>query len=214
MLDKIGAWRVVLGTSFGTILDKIGAWRVPGGGPWDHPGAPWAPDPKKHQKTHFVGSPCWPHVGTFLYLFGDWFFTCFLSLSPSFFLAPKAPAGLNFEGLWMPFGTQSEQIWKSGNYDSVWEWTRKSSFGGSAFQLVLSFSCAGFRDLSFSWFVSWFCRICRICVSIWAPFLDIRASFLTLFSRPQKNEKIRSIMESRRGHLGHISDKGGTKAIQ
>ena len=38
----------------------------------------------------------------------------------------------------------------------------------------------------------------------------IRALFLTPFSRPQKNKKIQMVLTSRQGHLGHISDKGGT----
>ena len=38
----------------------------------------------------------------------------------------------------------------------------------------------------------------------------IRALFLTPFSRPQKNKIIEMVVDSRGGHLGHISDKGGT----
>jgi hypothetical protein len=38
----------------------------------------------------------------------------------------------------------------------------------------------------------------------------ISTSFLTLMPRPNKNKKIQMAAESRRGHLGHILDKGGT----
>ena len=41
----------------------------------------------------------------------------------------------------------------------------------------------------------------------------IRALFLTPFSRPQKNRKIQMVLTSRQGHLGHISDKGGTGGL-
>ena len=85
-------------------------------------------------------------------------------------LVPKAPVGLNFEGPLEQFCRHSEQMWKSVNYDSTREVTRKSGFGGLAIQIVLSFSRACFLDMFFSGFVSHLCRICRIRVSILASF--------------------------------------------
>ena len=36
--------------------------------------------------------------------------------------------------------------------------------------------------------------------------------FLTLVFKPRKCKKIEMVADSRRGHLGHILDKGGTGA--
>ena len=74
-------------------------------------------------------------------------------------LVPKAPVGLNFEGPLEQLCRHSEQMWKSVNYDSTREGTRKSSFGGLVSHLVLSFVRACFHDLSFSGFVSQLCDI-------------------------------------------------------
>ena len=67
----------------------------------------------KTTKRQLFGVPFW---GTFLTYFLTFLLLIFcVFLKPLFykFLAPKAPADLNFEGLWVPFGTQSQQIWKS-----------------------------------------------------------------------------------------------------
>ena len=116
-------------------------------GLWDHPGTPLAPDPEKPQKDHFSGYLFCVHFWHIVVLFWCLFFDVFCK--PLFYqlFVPEAPTGLNFECLWTPFGTHSQQMWKSRNYDSVWEGTNKSSFGGLVFHLVSSCPCANCRDI-------------------------------------------------------------------
>ena len=103
----------------------------------------------KTTKKHFWGVSFWTifvtNVGTVVVTV----FCMFSKPLSCYLLVPKAPTDLNFDSFWAPFWSRSEQIWESGNYDSVSEWTRKSSFGGSVFHLDLSFACACFRDLCF-----------------------------------------------------------------
>jgi hypothetical protein len=100
-------------TAEGTQNDTKMTPKTARGSLWEHPGTPLAPDPEKPQKDHFSGYLFGVH---FLHIFV--FFWCLFSdvfskpLSYQF-LAPKAPTGINSEGLWVPFGPQSQQIWKS-----------------------------------------------------------------------------------------------------
>ena len=145
--------------------------RVPVGRPWDHLGAPSATDLRKPQKKNFPWPCFWLHIWP-MWLFFWWSVSaCFLHLSLAMVLVPRAPVGLNFEGPLAQFCRHSEQMWKSVNYDSTRERTRKWSIGGLASQLVLSFVRACFHDLSFSGFLSQLWNIWRIWVSAWAPFL-------------------------------------------
>ena len=155
------------------------------GPPWDAFGS----RPRKTTKRPLFGLPFWGTIFTYFLTFLMLIF-CVL-LKPLFYklLAPKAPADLNFEGLWVPFGTQSQQIWKSWNCVSVWEGMRKSSFGGVVFHLVLSFSCAGFRDVFFSWFVWRFVTILRICASIGSPFLTTCCNYFDHHFQARKKWK-------------------------
>ena len=89
------------------------------GGLWDHPGTPLAPDTEKPQKNHFSGYLFWVHFWQFFLLFWCLFSDVFFKPLSYQFFTPKALAGLNFEGLWLPFATQSQQIWKSWNCDFV-----------------------------------------------------------------------------------------------
>ena len=50
----------------------------------------------------------------------------------------------------------------------------------------------------------------HFCVDFRSPFHLNSARFLLLFSRPQKDQKIGLCVELGRGHLRHITDKGGT----
>ena len=52
--------------------------------------------------------------------------------------------------------------------------------------------------------------VLHFCVDFRSPFHLNSARFLLLFSRPQKDQKIGLYVELSRGHLWHITDKGGT----
>ena len=54
-------------------------------------------------------------------------------------LAPKAPAGLNFEWLWTPFGTHSQQIWKNETAILCGKVLKNQAFGGMRFNLFRHF---------------------------------------------------------------------------
>ena len=75
--------------------------------------------PRKTTKESFCWTSfpttCWYLLGMFRGLFFDVYFE---PLSYQI-LVPKAPASLNFERLWVPFGSHSQQIWTNWNYDSV-----------------------------------------------------------------------------------------------
>ena len=128
---------------FWLTFDIRGSQNVSFRPPWNAFGS----RPRKTTKESFFWTS---FPTTFWYLLGMFrglFFDVYFEPLSYQILVPKAPASLNFERLWVPFGSHSQQIWTNWNCDSVSEGVRKSSFGGLVFHLVSSFPCANCWDI-------------------------------------------------------------------
>ena len=67
-----------------SILAPLGSLLAPWEGPWDHPGAPWGPDPETSKKSLF-GTSFWGHLLTCFSLFFCMFLRCVFGRPPDDF---------------------------------------------------------------------------------------------------------------------------------
>ena len=111
---------------------------------------------------------------------------------------------------WASLGTSLEHPWSQSPKTSkkTFFWVPfLEPFGGNGY--MQSDECSKPQDLKI-WHT--FHRFHSLFSSTPSIQTHIKALFMTPFSRPQKNKNIEIKAELRRGHLWHISDKGGTEA--